>query len=506
MEKKFRLLLLLALLLTAATGAWAQSNTVTWNNYQLSEFNLSSQGDRETFDDVTITSNGGSVSDNAGSIYFNGGFTFSVPAGSVLTQIVIIDESWLSVEVDNTGWSLDEHQTGATWTGSARSVACQINAPHVQYIEFTIAPAVPKMYTSDVSITELLPGDTLAAGATIIGSGNDYDMVYIDAGRTKENGVVQSYWTNLHEPPTVIGPNGTISGTSTPVDENGQDGNAWVVTRAEINDDDGFEVGLDGITIRQLYTVTLDDGGKDTQNWTITPAEATTTGVTEGQTVTLQYNGRLKVKGVKATSDAEPAAVSLIVNPVVGQYIGSDGKNYDAYAILPTDVTAVAMIAYVGSDAETSTTYNHGLALALSDVSGNQTWCSQKSSTCLTTQYSSESAAKADMAGLANTDALVSNTDHTHTAASAARNYNSGTHPTGTSAWFLPSAGQWDKMATAAGGYGALRTNAGMQSGMFYWTSSEGNAGNAWNFSSGSGYWTGSPKSYNDYVRPCLAF
>ena len=200
-----------------------------------------------------------------------------------------------------------------------------------------------------------------------------------------------------------------------------------------------------------------------------------------------------------------PAAVSLIVNPVVGQIIGSDGKNYDANATLPTGVTAVAKIFYVGSDAETSTTYNHGLALALSDV-GTQTWSSQTSSTCLTTQYSSSSAAKADMAGLANTDALVGHGSHTHNAASAARNYNSGTHPTGTSEWFLPSAGQWDKMATAAGGYGTLKTNAGLQGSATYWSSTEFNPGNAWDFYSLNGSWYNYSKGYADRVRACLAF
>ena len=47
------------------------------------------------------------------------------------------------------------------------------------------------------------------------------------------------------------------------------------------------------------YTVSLKDGVKDADKWTISPNPAE-----EGQTVTLQYTGRLKVKGVKATSDA----------------------------------------------------------------------------------------------------------------------------------------------------------------------------------------------------------
>ena len=185
----------------------------------------------------------------------------------------------------------------------------------------------------------------------------------------------------------------------------------------------------------------------------------------------------------------------------VGKVFGNDGVIYDNAAAAGSK--AVATITYLGSDAETSTTYNHGLALALSDVSGYQSWCSQKSSTCLTTQY--YESAKADMAGLANTDALVGHGSHTHNAASAARNYNSGTNPTGTSAWFLPSAGQWDKMATAAGGYVTLKTNAGLQSGR-YWSSSESSAVRAWNFHSDDGEWDNGYKGADFLVRACLAF
>ena len=105
------------------------------------------------------------------------------------------------------------------------------------------------------------------------------------------------------------------------------------------------------------------------------------------------------------------------------------------------------------------------------------------------------------MAGLANTDALVGHGSHTHNAASAARNYNSGTHPTGTSAWFLPSAGQWDKMATAASGY----NNLGLQS-YDYWSSSESNARYAWMFNSDYGYWIDDYEGLAGLVRACLAF
>ena len=64
------------------------------------------------------------------------------------------------------------------------------------------------------------------------------------------------------------------------------------------------------------YTVKLADGTQDAKNWTITSGEKSATGdaadgltgLSEKDAVTLQYTGRLKVKGVKATSDAAPAA------------------------------------------------------------------------------------------------------------------------------------------------------------------------------------------------------
>ena len=112
------------------------------------------------------------------------------------------------------------------------------------------------------------------------------------------------------------------------------------------------------------------------------------------------------------------------------------------------------------------------------------------------------------MAGIANTDALVGHDSHTHAAAKAAREYNSGTHPAGTSAWFLPSAGQWDKMATAAGSYANLITNAGLQGGDLsaYWSSTENDAEHAWFFFPKYGGWNINIKDGGNLVRACLAF
>ena len=240
---------------------------------------------------------------------------------------------------------------------------------------------------------------------------------------------------------------------------------------------------------------------------TVTPAAATNelyVALPVMAAGTYWFNATIDSKPyiAKATTAAATSAGNYYQTTVkmatIGDVIKADGKFYAS----GTD-GAVAKIAYLGSDAETNTTYNHGLALALSDVStSTYKWCSQTVSTCLATQYSSDSDAKADMAGIANTDALVGHGSHTHAAASAARNYNSGTHPTGTSAWFLPSAGQWDKMATAAGGY----NNLGLLSGdNYYWSSSEKSYMRAWYFKT-SPYWHNGTKTDIAHVRACLAF
>ena len=225
----------------------------------------------------------------------------------------------------------------------------------------------------------------------------------------------------------------------------------------------------------------------------------------------VKYNQEIILKaqqGYKFRKVEVKKAPALIVNPEVGQFIGSDGKNYDANATLPNGVTKVALIAYVGSSTGDAT-YNHGLALALVDVSETKIWCNQTDVTCLGTQYDSSEKSD-DLAGIDNTNALAGTlSDDYHAAAIAARNYNSGTHPDGTSEWFLPSAGQWDKMITAAGGYANLKTNAngytGLQSDR-YWSGTEFDSGRAWSYGFDGGGWDSNSKNTNYRVRACLAF
>ena len=201
-----------------------------------------------------------------------------------------------------------------------------------------------------------------------------------------------------------------------------------------------------------------------------------------------------------------PESDKTLEMATLGDVILADGT----FAVSTAD-TKVAVIAYVGSDAceAGDAPYNHGLALALKDDSDTRHWRESCTETCLGTQYD-ESGKFNDLAGIANTDALVGHAEHDHRAAKYARNFKydnsvaEGTHPDGTSAWFLPSAGQWNKMVTAAGGYATLQSIANLTTG--YWSSTEVDANTVWCINDADGNWSGIGKGSLYLVRACLAF
>ena len=163
---------------------------------------------------------------------------------------------------------------------------------------------------------------------------------------------------------------------------------------------------------------------------------------------------------------------SLIVNPVVGQVIGSDGKNYAADATLTDGVTPVAMIAYVSG--------SHGLAIALADEGANLWVPWMYWDTAVTT-------------AAAHTPAITGGT------------------------WKLPSQDEWKQMFSANGGnedsYTGLNTALSTAGGNIltesgtYWSSSEvGENASKVYFNSGNTSWSQEGKNEAYSVRACLAF
>ena len=197
-----------------------------------------------------------------------------------------------------------------------------------------------------------------------------------------------------------------------------------------------------------------------------------------------------------------------------------DGKAYAASDkdLLPSGVSAVAVVAYVGSagSVETSSTYR-GLAVAMSDANSGSycNWYTTRYGSTCVSQTNNIATARGYLNGLACTETLVDSnrsgvtthcSSHTHAAATAARSNNGTSAPTGCSNWFLPSLGQWQLIIqgltgksdplttsknpdyyeyhvnpkiTAAGGTGL--DNDG------YWSSTEYNNENAWSIGFGVG-------------------
>ena len=236
------------------------------------------------------------------------------------------------------------------------------------------------------------------------------------------------------------------------------------------------DICLQSITARiapePTYAVTFAEGTEESDKWTASP----NAGVKKGTPVTVTYTGSKKVIGVKAEKKSGAAG---IVNPVVGQVIGSDGNNYDANATLPDGVDKVAMIAYVSG--------SNGLALALTDIPYFYTWDKSGS-------YNEKKTAPEICSALNTSKAVTGGT------------------------WKLPSKEEWKQMFSANGGneesYTGLNTalgNAGgtaLKEGDDYWSSSEVDDYDAWlvNLSDGNASWNTDGKHYGRCIRACLAF
>ena len=194
----------------------------------------------------------------------------------------------------------------------------------------------------------------------------------------------------------------------------------------------------------------------------------------------------------------------------IGKVLGANGCIYaNATAATTAGTAAEAMIAYVGSaTGEEAYNFTHGLALALSDAnSGNACkWKTENTDaghTKQTSNFTSES-------GLQYNDA-THNTD-TYPAFKAAIANNGTAAPTGCSAWFLPTAYQWNQMINACknvlgtnNNFTDLRDGFNLQSG-YYWSSSESLSNIAWEYNFYDGSWKLGSKDNGNYVRSALAF
>ena len=255
---KNKLLLLLALLLTAATGAWAQEQVVY------------------TLDGTQTTSN---TNYATAGVVEQGSITWMVTGNTNMNPWRIGGKSLSGV--DRSVWSenwLDETVTKVTLEfGAANGIT-------VNSITMTVA--------SDADFNNVIDSKAVTFSAN-----NTVDVTPTEGKEWKD-----AYYRFVF--------NVTVSGST----------NRFVQLKSIkfYNDPDAQQQG-GGSTepVAGTYTVSLKAGTVDADKWTVKVGEGQAQALPidglkgdGSETVTLQYTGRLKVKGVKATSDAAAAAVS----------------------------------------------------------------------------------------------------------------------------------------------------------------------------------------------------
>ena len=229
-------------------------------------------------------------------------------------------------------------------------------------------------YTSAVAMSALQVGDTLAEGFSL--TGNESNYIYFVANRHKNNENLFGSLENISlEWIQSIGANCVFSThpynedyttTFAPVDENGRDGDAWVVTEVE------SIAGFTNITIAGIripgppITVRMAEGTEEAANWTLASGNASVPGtqvlanVMSGSELTATYSGNRKVKSVKAVKYVVPP--TLLDNTTTawadGKYaVPAGGLTYSDAITVSGNVTLVL------TDGETLT-LNKGISLA----------------------------------------------------------------------------------------------------------------------------------------------
>jgi len=483
---KKKLLLLLALLMTAATGAWAQSaltGAFTINadgdQVQFSSGNLQATYNGTAWSWAFATNQWDIIGNEAANTSINGDGTISGTGTVDLFGWVGVNSAFTGTAIYGITNSTTANQYGNTkdealksdWGNTIGAGWYTLTIDEWTYVlntrTTTSGVRYAKATVNGIEGLILLPDDW-STGYYSLASTNTTDAAFTS------NEISSTDWTNSLEAhgavflPACGYRNGTTVTISSPNQgfywsSTSSSSNALQARRLNFNN---IGLNLNSGTVRtrghsvrlvkaaeaspggsgdETYSVKMKDGVKDADKWTITPNE----GLKEGDAVTLTYSGRLKVKGVKATSDAAPAGAKAAKDATaedLGKVIGADGNIYDnADAATAAGTTASAIIAYVGTAGsvdESSSTYK-GLAIALTDANSGDAcqWYTANSGTCVS-QTNANATAITYMDGIASTNTLTSD-GHTHAAADAARNYSTA-RPSDVSAWFLPSMGQWN--------------------------------------------------------------
>ena len=322
-----RLLLLLALLMTAVTGAWAQTGLTNGlfsvsatKKVYFSKGNLQLVGENKfQFAENQWDYFGINQSDNHRDLFCwgtgnnpnqtTGNSTFTDWGDNTYLQATL-GKGWRTMTKDEFVYVFNTRASGSSVFGIAdgRYTTATINTDGTGVKGFILFPDGITIEASEVTTagtinsTSTVTQCTTAQWAALAEKG----CVFLPAGgfflsgSAYGYGDITDYWSSTAADASKaynLGLNFAVPG-------------AAVNTAGTL----GYNYGCSVRLVIDGYVLTLADGTKDAAKWTATVGTSTTAnplplgGLSEGDAVTLKYNGRLKVKGVKATSDAKPDA------------------------------------------------------------------------------------------------------------------------------------------------------------------------------------------------------
>ena len=264
---------------------------------------------------------------------------------------------------------------------------------------------------------------------------------------------------------------------------------------------------------KNQYSLTLKPAPVDKATVTIDGTAATADELQTGKIDAVKVGNEVKLKAKEGykfrkvvVKEKEPSPFTKVTDADKGKLICTDGHIHAYGEDAECTADRVAIIVYVGATG--NATYNHGLALAMSDVSGGTyTW-----STTYNNAHTYQTENSGDFSSTVE-DGLQYNAiqnNATYPAFQAAISNNGTAVPEYCSAWFLPSGYQWELMINAAGGFATLRDGfsgvggTDLQSTIYY-SSTERGMYSAWYYSffDGVWYWDG---KVDVRVRSAIAF